>query len=190
MTEEQIDAMIQTLQLDSHITPEEIPDLDLYMDQLITLFERYLESTKRRPEDKLLTKTMINNYTKNKLLIPAQKKKYTRDHVLLMLLIYQLKQVTSMEDIKTLFSFLKTDEAVDHQKLRFIYQKFLDSQDGQLSQFEESVSSLVKEAKEKTADSGMESTDSLLICLLLFQQSLNYKRLAEKLLDEMTSEEV
>ena len=84
MTEEQILDLIDSLQLDSHITIQDIPDLDLYMDQLITLFEKHLAPTKRRPEDKLLTKTMINNYTKNKLLIPAQKKKYTVDHVLLM----------------------------------------------------------------------------------------------------------
>jgi len=179
MTEEQILDLIDSLQLDSHITIQDIPDLDLYMDQLITLFE------KRRPEDKLLTKTMINNYTKNKLLIPAQKKKYTVDHVLLMLLIYQLKQVTSMEDIKTLFGFLRDGESVDHEKLQFVYQKFLDSQAGQLGALKDDARRVVKNAKEKTAESNMESTDSMLMCLLLFQQSLNYKRLAEKLLDEM-----
>ena len=128
---------------------------------------------------------MINNYTKNKLLIPAQKKKYTVDHVLLMLLIYQLKQVTSMEDIKTLFGFLRDGESVDHEKLHFVYQKFLDSQAGQLGALKDDARRVVKNAKEKTAESNMESTDSMLMCLLLFQQSLNYKRLAEKLLDEM-----
>lgn len=185
MTEEQILNLIDTLQSDSQITIQDIPDLDLYMDQLITLFEKHLSTTKRRPEDKLLTKTMINNYTKNKLLIPAQKKKYTVDHVLLMLLIYQLKQVTSMEDIKTLFGFLKDEETVDHEKLQFVYQKYLDSQTGQLGALKDDARRIVKNVKEKTADSNMESTDSILMCLLLFQQSLNYKRLAEKLLDEM-----
>ena len=129
---------------------------------------------------------MINNYTKNKLLIPAQKKKYKVDHVLLMLLIYQLKQVTSMEDIKTLFGFLRDGESVDHEKLQFVYQKYLDSQAGQLHALKDDASRIAEDAKEKTAGSGMESTDSMLMCLLLFQQSLNYKRLAEKLLDEMT----
>lgn len=185
MTEEQIFDLIDSLQLDSQITIQDIPDLDLYMDQLITLFEKHLAPTKRRPEDKLLTKTMINNYTKNKLLIPAQKKKYTVDHVLLMLLIYQLKQVTSMEDIKTLLGFLRDGESVDHEKLQFVYQKFLDSQAGQLGALKDDARRVVKNAKEKTAESNMESTDSMLMCLLLFQQSLNYKRLAEKLLDEM-----
>lgn len=185
MTEEQIFDLIDSLQLDSQITIQDIPDLDLYMDQLITLFEKHLAPTKRRPEDKLLTKTMINNYTKNKILISAQKKKYTVDHVLLMLLIYQLKQVTSMEDIKTLFGFLKNGETVDHEKLQFVYQKFLDSQAGQLGAVKDDARRIAENAKEKTADSDMESTDSMLMCLLLFQQSLNYKRLAEKLLDEM-----
>ncbi|WP_195268224.1 DUF1836 domain-containing protein [Eubacterium sp. 1001713B170207_170306_E7] len=189
MTDEQIFDLIDSLQLDSQVPIKDIPDLDLYMDQLITLFEKYLAPTKRRPDDKLLTKTMINNYTKNKLLSPAQKKKYTVDHVLLMLLIYQLKQVTSMEDIKTLFSFLKDGEAINHEKLQFVYQKFLDSQAGQLSALKDETRRIAENAKEKTAGSGMEPTDSILMCLLLFQQSLHYKRLAEKLLDEMTSDE-
>ena len=90
-----------------------------------------------------------------------------------------------MEDIKTLFGFLKKGETVDHEKLQFVYQKFLDSQAGQLGAVKDDARRIAENAKEKTADSDMESTDSMLMCLLLFQQSLNYKRLAEKLLDEM-----
>lgn len=178
--------LMDTLNLNTQVTPEDIPDLDLYMDQLITIFEKYLEPTKRRPEDKLLTKTMINNYTKNKLLMPAHKKRYTKDHVLLMLLIYNLKQVTSMEDIKFLFSFLKNDECVDSQKLQKTYQSYLDAQDDELANFKESVARTEAAVKEKSAHPKTEQTDSLLLCLLLFEQSLNYKRLAEKLLDQLT----
>ena len=71
--------MIEELQLKATIEINSIPNLDLYMDQVITLFEDKLGHTKRYEEDKLLTKTMINNYTKDKLLMPAVKKKYTKE---------------------------------------------------------------------------------------------------------------
>ncbi|MEF9917799.1 MAG: DUF1836 domain-containing protein [Eubacterium sp.] len=184
MTTEQLQAIIDRLDLNNHITIEEIPNLDLYMDQLITLFENRLGQTKRTSEDKLLTKTMINNYTKNKLLIPAHKKKYTKDHILLMLLIYQLKQVTSMDDIKVLFSSLMKDDAINHDKLHDTYQNYLNCQNELLESFKENVNQIDYTIKEKSAGSKTNTTDPLLMILLLFEQSLHYKRLAEKLLDE------
>ena len=59
----------------SHVKPEEIPDIDLYMDQVTTFMESHLKDMRRHPEDKVLTKTMINNYAKNNLLPPPVKKK-------------------------------------------------------------------------------------------------------------------
>ena len=49
----------------NYIKPEDIPNIDLYMDQVTTFMDTQLASTKRHPEDKILTKTMINNYAKN-----------------------------------------------------------------------------------------------------------------------------
>ena len=60
------------------IPPEDIPDIGLYMDQVTTLMDTRLAGSKRYPDDKILTKTMINNYTKNHLLPPSDKKKYSR----------------------------------------------------------------------------------------------------------------
>ena len=70
----EINKIIETLKLDEVIEPQSIPNLDMYMDQVITLIEEKLAHTKRNEEDKLLTKTMINNYAKDKLLMPAKKK--------------------------------------------------------------------------------------------------------------------
>ena len=61
-----------------HMKIEDIPNIDLYMDQVTTLMEENLRQSTRYPgEDKILTKTMINNYAKNDLLPPPVKKKYT-----------------------------------------------------------------------------------------------------------------
>lgn len=85
-----------------YIHPDDIPDIDLYMDQVITLMDRYLSSTKRHPDDKLITKTMINNYVKDGLLPPPKKKKYTKEHVLTLAFIYYFKNILSISDIKKL----------------------------------------------------------------------------------------
>ena len=75
----------------SYIRPEDIPDIPLYMDQITTFMETKLESCKRYPDDKLITKTMINNYTKNKLIPPPDKKKYSKEHLILLIYTYYLK---------------------------------------------------------------------------------------------------
>ena len=82
----------------------DIPNIDLYMDQVTTFMEKHLSNTKRFEDDKVLTKTMINNYTKNDLIPPPDKKKYSKEHVLLLTLIYYFKNIMSINDIKKLLA--------------------------------------------------------------------------------------
>ena len=82
-------------------TVEDIPKIDLYMDQVLTFLGARLRRTARKSDaDKLLTKTMINNYVKNKVMIPPVKKKYSRDHILLLLVIYYMKSFLAIDDIR------------------------------------------------------------------------------------------
>lgn len=83
-----------------YIKPNDIPNIDLYMDQVTKFMDEHLESSKRFDSDKLLTKTMINNYTKNDLLPPPEKKKYSQDHMYLLVFIYYLKNFLSIRDVK------------------------------------------------------------------------------------------
>lgn len=85
-----------------YIHPEDIPGIELYMDQVTTFMENHLESSKRHEDDKVLTKTMINNYAKNDLLPPPVKKKYSREHILMLIFIYYYKNLLSIGDIQTL----------------------------------------------------------------------------------------
>lgn len=80
----------------------DIPNIDLYMDQVTSFMEKELKSTKRNDDDKVLTKTMINNYAKNDLLPAPVKKKYSKEHLLLLTFIYYFKNIISMKDIETL----------------------------------------------------------------------------------------
>ena len=68
-----------------YIKPEDLPNIDLYMDQVTTFMDARLASCKRSDDDKILTKTMINNYTKNNLLPPPEKKKYSKEHMFLLI---------------------------------------------------------------------------------------------------------
>ena len=87
----------------SHVKPEELPDIDLYMDQVTSFMDTHLKDMRRHPEDKVLTKTMINNYAKNNLLPPPVKKKYSKDHMLMLIFIYYFKNLLSFNDIEEFF---------------------------------------------------------------------------------------
>lgn len=88
-----------------HIHTNDIPGIDLYMDQVTTFLQDNLRGLSRDPEDdKFLTKTMINNYVKNKVLIPPVKKKYSREHMMLLIMIYYMKSFLSIGDIRTIIT--------------------------------------------------------------------------------------
>lgn len=87
-----------------YIVPEDIPSIELYMDQITTFMDKFLSKNKRTEEDKTLTKTMINNYTKNDLLPPSNNKRYSKEHIILLIYIYYLKHVISINDIQTVLT--------------------------------------------------------------------------------------
>ena len=103
-----LNSIIASLGRIDTISLDEIPNIDLYMDQLTSFMDERLKKTTRHPEtDKILTKTMINNYAKNDLLLPPVKKKYSKDHIILLIFIYYFKTVLSINDIQTLLEPLK-----------------------------------------------------------------------------------
>ena len=99
-TEDLITEILNSFARLDYIKPEEIPNIDLYMDQVTTFMDSRLASSRRYDSDKILTKTMINNYAKNKLLPPPVKKKYSRNHMLMLIFIYYFKNLLSINDIQ------------------------------------------------------------------------------------------
>ena len=95
-----LEELTEYLQELRYIPASEIPGLALYMDQVTGFMEEQLSMMKRSPSDKALTKTMINNYAKNKLLPPPVKKRYSRNHILMLLFIYYYKGILSLSDIE------------------------------------------------------------------------------------------
>ena len=100
-----LNSILASLGRIKHIELEDIPNIDLYMDQVTTFMDKKLKSTVRHPEeDKILTKTMINNYAKNNLLPPPVKKKYSKEHMLALIFIYYFKNILSIGDIQAILN--------------------------------------------------------------------------------------
>ena len=82
---------------------DDIPNIDLYMDQVTTYLNDKFANTKRHEDDKLMTKTMIN-YVKSRLLPSPEKKKYTKDHMMVLIMIYFFKNIISINDVNKLIT--------------------------------------------------------------------------------------
>lgn len=82
----------------------ELPEIDLYLDQVVNYLEKYLSQYSTNKEDKIITKTMINNYVKQGIMPAPEKKKYGKSHIAYLIVICVLKQVYSINDIGKLIS--------------------------------------------------------------------------------------
>jgi len=186
---ENLEEFLININLDNKIDSSKIPDIDLYIDQVIQLFENNLEQVKRNPTDKILTKTMINNYSKDKLLFQNKNKKYSKNHILLMILIYDLKQILSIADIKRLFTPMTEtlSENESEFNLNSIYDEYLLLKQNEIDREKELLNSIFNEINslcEKDTIKNYEDYKKLLLITLtlLNSASLN-KRIAEKIID-------
>lgn len=187
-----INSILESLTRIEHIKTDEIPDIDLYMDQVTTLMDSKLRATTRYPgEDKILTKTMINNYAKNDLLPPPVKKKYSREHVLLLIFIYYYKSILSISDIQTLLQPI-TEKYFGNGKefgLSDIYEEVFSMEDATIEELKADVKEKYRKAMEETfTDLPEEEADFLhqfsFICILSYDVYVK-KLLIEKMIDEM-----
>ncbi|WP_164215120.1 DUF1836 domain-containing protein [Virgibacillus sp. YIM 98842] len=183
-----IHGMIKDIQLDTHLSLEEIPDLDLYMDQVIQLFERKFAGTKRNEEEKVLTKTMINNYAKGKLFFPIQNKRYTKDHVILISMIYQMKGSLSIQDVKQTLGQLNEKVVDESISVKELYKKYIHLLEANHAIFEETVGKHTEqttEAVEELEDKASDYLEQLLLIASFTMMSNFYRKAAEKLVDHM-----
>lgn len=157
---------------DRQLQLEDIPNIDLYMDQVIQLFERTFEDTTRSADETILTKTMINNYAKKKLFFPVTNKKYTKEHLILISLIYQLKSSFSINDIKTILTPLNEGIEQDQLNLEDLYRNYLALTERNADRFTVDQEALA-----------VSTTNPLEQILALAHMSNLYRRAAEQLID-------
>lgn len=185
----ELDSLIENLSLKEDIKLSDIPDLDLYMDQVITLFDDKLAHLKRNKEDKILTKTMINNYTKEKILIPPLKKKYSKNHIILLILIYHLKQNLSINDISLLFKDMIKDLETSQGsplELQKLYEDFLNVKKSQAITIAENLkgkTQLINDNTQNLNPEAIKSKQMLIAVLTLINEANTLKRAAEKIID-------
>ena len=181
-----INSLIERLALDTAIKEDDIPEIDLYMDQVIQLFDAKYGSTIRNDEDKVLTKTMINNYAKGKLFVPIKNKKYSKQHIMLINLIYHLKGALSINDVKETLSPFKEKMSSRDFTLNDFYDNFISLQQNNKLVFKEEIQVLDKETKKIE---GEEELQKLLLISSLANMSNLYRRAAELLVDELIPKE-
>ena len=125
MDEKLLNELIEYLKNLHHVHASQLPSLDLYMDQVTGFMEEHLAPMRRYAEDKALTKTMINNYAKNKILPPPAGKRYSKNHMLILLFIYYYKSMLSLSDIATILRPLNENYFNSRKKpqLKDIYEE-------------------------------------------------------------------
>ena len=192
--EDLLNSIMESFDRIDYIKAADIPNIDLYMDQVTTLMESRLRSSARYPQqDKILTKTMINNYTKNNLLPPPLKKKYSREHVMILIFIYYFKGFMSISDIQTVLQpiteryFKKSDGLT----LEDIYEEVFSLEKDQVEVLKKDVMDKFTRAQKTFEDSEDAEEDQAclrffaFICMLSFDVYVK-KLLIKKLLDACT----
>ena len=174
----------------SYIDPDDIPEIDLYMDQLTTFMEDKLNANKRSDDDKTMTKTMINNYTKNNLLPPPDKKRYSKDHLIMLLYIYYLKNFVSITDIQTLLAPMNNNDCYNGESpvnIEEVYRKLFNYE---IDNYNDIIKSILS-TYDKASDMYDPETDAYLhdMCMVSMLSVDVYvkKKCIEHLIDDMHS---
>ena len=179
MDQQKLTELIADAVGDADLHPSEIPSIDLYVDQITSLTSEKLKEGTERFHDRVLTKTMINNYSKDGLISPIKGKKYSKDHILQMLLVYSLKNTLSIGEIKRILQNLYAHSEYSGEMLEQIYGNFLSVKELERKFTEEQVTRMIE-------DCGLDLSheqDYLTLILGLSQMSSYLKNTAQALLE-------
>ena len=106
---EQLKDLIEKIITQAELTYDRLPDIDLYMDQVIEYLAR--QSFSQNENDKI-SSAMINNYIKDGLLPRANDKKYGKDHLAYLIMISRLKQTLSVRETGMLLKAETKDKMI------------------------------------------------------------------------------
>ncbi len=171
----------QTALINSDMHASEIPTIDLYMDQIITFIEEKYDAKRRKPDEKLLTKTMINNYSKEGLIKPVKGKKYTKEQIMQMLLVYEMKNTLSIGEIKQAMQNAYSSDSFD---LISAWETSLIQKQLQREKLPEILNELcLSETTQKC-----EKTNALATLLAVVALSSTCQRIAQNMIEELIEE--
>lgn len=125
MDKQTLDAIIRDAVNDSELDSREIPAIDLYVDQIINLVSEKQKIGSARFADRQLTKTMINNYSKDGVITPVKGKKYTKEQIIQILTVYTMKNTLSIGEIKRILMGAYSIEGFDANSIISLYDRYM-----------------------------------------------------------------
>ena len=149
---QQIEALIKEAVRDADLHASEIPSIDLYVDQITSLTSDKLKEGADRFHDRVLTKTMINNYSKDGLISPIKGKKYSKEQFLQMLLVYSLKNTLSIGEIKRILQNVYALPSFDGKMLEEVYESFLSIKDSERGEIWDILQAFIQKNELDVAD--------------------------------------
>lgn len=174
----------------STIKESDIPSIDLYMDQVTTFMDTHLTGRKRFDDDKILTKTMINNYAKNDLLPSPEKKRYSKQHIIMLIFIYYFKNMLSINDIKTILAPISKEYFDNNGSIRLedIYNQVNNADSLHLERIFDDMKEKIAESKETFTDTSEEDRTYLQLFSLVTSLCIDIylkKQFLESIVDSM-----
>jgi hypothetical protein len=164
---------------------KDIPRIPLYMEQVTSFFDEALAGARRNEDDKILTKTMINNYTKEGTMPRPNGKKYSREHMIRLMYIFMLKQVLSLQDIKQMFELLQMDKNIES-----MYGTYLEMVEDYKEHYRKNIIAKMDRVEEKLVDKGIYTDENfeMMLMLLTVTEATAGKMLIWKMLDNQSDQ--
>lgn len=179
MTQKELEALIAVAVRDADLANADIPAIDLYLDQILSLVADKNAVASPRYRERALTKTMINNYSKDGLISPITGKKYTHEHIIEMLLVYALKNTLSIGEIKRVLMGARGDCGFTGRDLSDAYDRFLAVKENNRVRAGETVKALLAEDGLDVCD----DHDFLVALLDILSLSAYLKTVAQEMLE-------
>lgn len=172
-----------------YVQIEDIPKMELYMDQVTSFMEDNLAASSRNPgQDKILTKTMINNYVKNDVLPAPIRKKYGTNQIVLLVMIFYLKSFLSLSDIEKLLRPVRERfaEQSDNVSIRASYTAICESVSDEIEAIQADTARQFEATRERFRDLPEEEYRQMMefdlearICAEIFIKKLYLERLLD-----------
>ena len=175
---EMIRQYAQEVVSESDILASQVPSIPLYMDQVLMMMDQMLKDNKRNEDDKIMTKTMINNYSKEKIVRPIKGKTYPKEQLLQILMIYRMKSTLTLQEMKQVMQTMYLDEQLDEEGFMRCYERMLNFKEKTKNTLPEWISN----ALEDELVGNKEDDLVTLLCLCVVSEQM--QKIAHKLIDE------
>ena len=191
--DEVLNSILEEMDKILNIKSDDIPNIDLYMDQVLSFLDEKLNYTRRSTEngeEKIFTKTMINNYAKNNLLPSPVKKKYSKEHMMTLIFIYYFKNFLSINDVATLINPITDKYFEGEGSIKFdeLYDSILDIGEDRIALLKDDIQDKYQASRDAFPEFEGEEGDYLRLFLLISLLSYDVfikKMLIEQLIDKV-----